>query len=50
MDRFLPEYIGTDGMEFPHKKNLEFKFLGLEIFEGDISWTNITYGQPTLDI
>ena len=50
MERFLPEYVGTEAMDLPHKKHYEFDFLGLESLSWKVDWTNITYGEPQLDI
>jgi hypothetical protein len=46
MERFLPEYIGTEHLNLPTEKHYKFDILGIDAMAWKVDWTNITYGEP----
>ena len=50
MERFLPKYIGIDGVPLPKEKHYAYDFFGIKALEWELFWEDIDYGEPTFDI
>ena len=44
MDRFLPDYISTDGIPLPKTLNYTYDFFGIQALEWEALWEDIDYG------